>query len=180
MRLIFGILFVQFLIYGCTSKPETKVENSIPPEADTTTQQDTGAMLEVGDSILLPAFEIEVTLSDAAQKKILDDKETIIVKAYLSGQPKDLAAIEVSEMGLLFLAEAQVELEGAGVARFDKVKLSKEAYEALADKDFEVLINIYSGRRSSEYNILNADLLQEPISRVTGERHALHAKLIGE
>lgn len=102
------------------------------------------------------------------------------MKAYLSGQPKDSAAIEVSEMGLLFLAEAQVELEGAGVARFDKVKLSKEAYEALADKDFEVLINIYSGRRSSEYNILNADLLQEPISRVTGERHALHAKLIGE
>ncbi|HMR58722.1 MAG TPA: hypothetical protein PLM56_16880 [Cyclobacteriaceae bacterium] len=180
MRLIFGILFVQFLIYGCTTKPETKVENAIPPEADTTTQQDTGAMLEVGDSILLPAFEIEVTLSDAAQKKISYDKETIIVKAYLSGQPKDSAAIEVSEMGLLFLAEAQVELEGAGVARFDKVKLSKEAYEALADKDFEVLINIYSGRRSSEYNILNADLLQEPISRVTGERHALHAKLIGE
>ena len=175
MRLIFGILFVQFLIYGCTTKPETKVENAIPPEADTTTQQDTGAMLEVGDSILLPAFEIEVTLSDAAQKKISYDKETIIVKAYLSGQPKDSAAIEVSEMGLLFLAEAQVELEGAGVARFDKVKLSKEAYE-----DFEVLINIYSGRRSSEYNILNADLLQEPISRVTGERHALHAKLIGE
>lgn len=69
MRLIFGILFVQFLIYGCTTKPETKVENAIPPEADTTTQQDTGAMLEVGDSILLPAFEIEVTLSDAAQKK---------------------------------------------------------------------------------------------------------------
>lgn len=180
MRLIFGILFVQFLIYGCTTKPETKVENAIPPEADTTTQQDTGAMLEVGDSILLPAFEIEVTLSDAAQKKISYDKETIIVKAYLSGQPKDLAAIEVSEMGLLFLAEAQVELEGAGVARFDKVNVSKEAYEALADKDFEVLINIYSGRRSSEYNILNADLLQEPISRVTGERHALHAKLIGE
>lgn len=180
MRLIFGILFVQFLIYGCTTKPETKVENAIPPEADTTTQQDTGAMLEVGDSILLPAFEIEVTLSDAAQKKISYDKETIIVKAYLSGQPKDSAAIEVSEMGLLFLAEAQVELEGAGVARFDKVNVSKEAYEALADKDFEVLINIYSGRRSSEYNILNADLLQEPISRVTGERHALHAKLIGE
>lgn len=179
MRLIFGIWFVQFLIYGCTSKPETKVENTIAPEADTTTQQDTGAMLEVGDSILLPAFEIEVTLSDAAQKKILVDEETIIVKAYLSGQPKDSAAIE-SEMGLLFLAEAQVELDGAGVARFDKVNIPKEVYETLADKDFEVLINIYSGRRSSEYNILNADLLQEPISRVTGERHILNAKLIGE
>ena len=180
MRLIFGILFVQFMIYGCTSKPEAKVENAITSETDTATQQDTGAMIEVGDSILLPAFEIEVALSDAAQKKILDNKETFIVKAYLSGQPKDSTAIEVSEMGLLFLAEAQVELDEPGVARFDKINIPKGAYEALADKDFEILINIYSGRRSSEYNILNADILQEPISKVIGERHVLMAKLIGE
>ena len=189
MRHIPIILLIQFLIFSCTQKTETKDETStdtlegiekLNPEGRTTDLQVTNEMMETGDSLLLPTFEIEVTLSDSAKKKMTADGETIIVKAYLTGQPKDSVDIELTELGELFLGTPQIELDRPGIARFDKINISKKTYEALVDKDFEILINIYSGRRSSENNLLDAELLQGPASTVTGKRHILNAKLIRE
>jgi hypothetical protein len=177
------------MVFGCTSKTETQDKSatrletgvdSLNPKNKTTIHQETAKMVEMGDSLRLPTFEIEVTLSDSAQKKMALNHETIIVKAYLSGQPKDSADVQLTELGELFLGTPQIELEKPGIARFDKVIISKKAYESLVDKNFEILINIFSGRRSSENNLLDAELLQGPVSDVVGKRHVLNVKLIRE
>jgi hypothetical protein len=189
MRQIIVFFVIHIVVFGCTRNTETQDKNvttldngidSLNPKGETTSLHVTNEMVEIGDSLLLPTFEIQVTLSDSAQKKMTDDHESIIVKVYLSGQPKDSADVELTELGELFLGTPQIELNKPGIARFDKINISKKAYESLVDKDFEILINIYSGRRSSENNILDAELLQGPVSDVTGKRHVLNAKLIRE
>ncbi|NOR88113.1 MAG: hypothetical protein GQ527_10925, partial [Bacteroidales bacterium] len=41
----------------------------------------------VGDSIIIPAFEIEVLLNEKAEEKLKLDKETVVVKAIFYGDP---------------------------------------------------------------------------------------------
>jgi len=36
----------------------------------------------------LPQFSVDVQLSEAAKKKLIDSKEAIIIAAYLTGHPK--------------------------------------------------------------------------------------------
>lgn len=182
MRQISFLFLFQILILGCTQKTEKKNDAASTelPSGEAAIEPLTNEMKDNGDSLLLPPFEIEVALSDAAQMKMTADKETIIVNAYLSGEPKDSIDVQINEMGQLNLAASEIELDKPGIARFDKINISKKAYETLANKDFEILINIYSGRRSSEYNLLTADILQEPVSIVSGKRHVLNAKLISE
>lgn len=131
-----------------------------------------------GDSIEVPMFEIEVKLAPRAEKKLKDDHETIVVQAYFSGIPTDTTGEQYREEGRIPVGSQKVELTQPGVARFEGIKISKTDFESLANKDFEVLINIYSGRKSIDLNLLNCDILAEPISKVRGQRHTLNGDLI--
>ena len=73
---------------------------------------------------------------------------------------------------------ARVELLDRRVAGFTNVRIAKEKYEQLVDKDFQVLINVFTGRRSFTGNLLNCDILKEGIESVKGKRHILKGKLI--
>ena len=130
------------------------------------------------DSVEVPSFEIEVKLTKRAEKKLREDHETIIVQAYFLGIPTDTTRREYQEEGTIPVGSPKVELTREGVARFEGLKMSKVDFESLADKDFEVLINVYSGRRASQLNLLKCDVLQQPISKVRGQRHTLNGDLI--
>jgi hypothetical protein len=133
---------------------------------------------ERGDSITIPEFEIEVDLTDDAEILLERTGETIIVQAFIMGVPKDDAKVEVTKMGEVYLADPNIELHDTRVARFREINIAKKSFESLAEEDFEVLINIFSGRHSSDVNVLDCDILQEPISVVRGQRHILSGKLI--
>jgi hypothetical protein len=80
----------------------------------------------------------------------------------------------------LGLGAPEIELDKPGIAKFEKIKISKRAYQDLADKDFTVLINVASGRKSSGDNLLDCGIVQEPISKMVGKIHSLKGKLIRE
>jgi hypothetical protein len=133
------------------------------------------------DSIVIPPFEFEVNLSERASKKLANDKETIIIRAYLSGVPKDsVSSPLIDEMGEVNLGSPEIELRKAGVARFMNVRISRKGYALLGDKDFQVLINVFSGRRSTELNLLECDIFREPLTVARSKKHVLKGKLIGE
>ena len=83
-------------------------------------------------------------------------------------------------MGEINLGSPHVELTQPGTAKFKGVRVSKAAYSLLKDKDFQVLINVFSGRKSSELNLIECDILQEPVTVVNATKHVLKGKLIGE
>ena len=115
-----------------------------------------------------------------ANRKLKKDKETIIVAAFFTGQPKDTTSEMYRLNGEINVAYAEKELKDDRIARFEGVKFSKALYDSLADKDIQLLINIYSGRRSTNVNLLDCDILQDKMSALKEKKFVLKGKLIGE
>ena len=157
-----------------TGKPtDRKIENDI------LSRNDLGYLQLDGDSILIPDFEIEVSLSPKAEKKLKEDNETVMVSAMFSGTPKDTLSNEYQFMGLS-VKNYNIELTTQRIARFDKVRFHSSILNKLSDADIFLLINVFSGRRSSENNILDVEILEDKMSVVKGKKYILKGKIIGE
>ncbi len=132
------------------------------------------------DSVLVPKFEIELKLSEKAEEKLLADKETVIVQALFFGIPKDttLQSEEYQELGRLTIGSKTIELKKERIARFYNCKISKKTLKSLSDKNFEVNINVFTGRKSSSYNLIDCEFLQEGIDSVKNKRLVLKGKLL--
>ena len=129
-------------------------------------------MMRAEDSIVIPAFQIEVDLHDSS-KKLKSRRETIIVAAYFSGIPSDKSSPEYNKKGTVSIGSHSIELIEEGIAGFKNVRVSRSSYEALEDKNFDVLINVFSGRKSSKDNILRCGILQMPIDEIKGKTHKI-------
>ncbi|NII28755.1 hypothetical protein HB364_26980 [Pseudoflavitalea sp. X16] len=130
------------------------------------------------DSILISPFEIAVSLSPRAEERIKQGKETIIVHVFFTGTPRDSSGAELEEDGSFHVAATKKEIVYGQVARFDNVRFSHKIYDQLADKDIELGVNVYSGRKSSPDNLLNCESLFDKISHVAHKRFTLEGKLI--
>jgi hypothetical protein len=140
-------------------------------------------LMETGDSIEIPEFEVSIDLSDNAEQKLASDHESIIVMAFFTGIPLDkIPAKHKDKLDAdeLFLRSYSVELTDKRTAIFKGIKFHKELYSLLADTDIDLLINVYSGRRAGPYNILSCDILQDKMSNVAGKTFTLTGKLINE
>ena len=133
-----------------------------------------------GDSVLIPYFILRLQLSKLAEDKLAKDKETVIVSALFSGDPKDTTTKEYREAGEMFLASRQLELDTARTARFEGIKFSKTQYEALAGKDIRLLVNVFSGRHSTPDNLLDCEILAGSMSGIKEKLKVLKGKLIAE
>jgi hypothetical protein len=183
----FLLIVTTVLLFSCASKNADK-KNGLPvqPAGDTTSLKkdrssllnDSNYLVFTGDSVEIPSFEIEVSLSTKAEQKLKNDKETIIVKAFFSGIPKDTTLEEYKKEGQLGVVSSEIELFTSRVAVFRGIRFSKLMYDSLADKDINLLINIYSGRRSSKDNLLNCDILEDKMSHIKGRRFTIKGKLI--
>lgn len=132
------------------------------------------------DYVKLPTFEIELDLSSKAEKQLHRKNETIIVQAYFRGVPKDKTNEEFREWGKIEITQYRIELESERIACFSDVRISKSTMDELESENVEVLINVFSGRKSSPYNILDVNILQEPINEIKGKKHTLIGKLLEE
>jgi hypothetical protein len=134
----------------------------------------------IGDSVIIPPFEIEVVLSPKAKAKIEEDNETIIVMAYFSGEPIDSLPEKYKnpDGGEFLLSSYPVELKEPGIAKFENVKFPLELYKLLKNKDIQLLINVFSGRKSSPDNLLDCEILQDSMSNIKGKKFVLKGKLI--
>ena len=134
------------------------------------------------ETVEIPFFEIEVQLSGAAEEKLKKDNESVIVAAYFSGYCEwDKIPEEYQDyFGDGDLLVHRIELTNKRIARFEHLELPQKLYDLLDDKDFRVLINIFSGRKSSESNILDCAVLSGPISKIKEKRFTLNGGLITE
>ena len=186
MRQLAIVFSASFFFISCTShqgqNKDTAAKDSVnAPRSDTSSTSDIGYYKIDKDSLVIPSFEIEVSLSPKANAKLKARKETIIVAAYFSGQPKDTTSKEYQESGEMSVAVAQKELRGdERIAKIEGVKFPKSRYDSLADKDIQLLINIFSGRRSTDLNLLSCDILQDKMSRLKNKKFTLNGKLIQE
>ena len=130
--------------------------------------------------VVIPSFEVQLELSKKAEDKLRLSSETVIVDAFFSGIPKDKTNEQYQEWGEISIGEHVIELDTQRIAVFDNATIPRDKFDLLDSKNFQILVNVYSGRRSSQFNILSVDIIQDSVDVVMGKRHVLKGKLIGE
>lgn len=173
------------ILFSCTNNDKAKNPNlskgtpSVDSNNKNASRITDDNYFKIGkDSITILPFEIEVRLSTKAEERITKGKETIIVHVFFEGTPKDSSHAELEEDGSFFVASAKKEILYGQVAKFDNIKFSKKIYNQLADKDIDLGVNVYTGRKSSPDNLLNGDALFDKISNVVNKKFTLKCKLI--
>jgi len=146
-------------------------------------------LIHIADSIEIPFFEIEFQLSELAEKKLKIDDESIIVTVTFSFIMLD--EDEIPEkfkkrygFDTLVLLSLRKELIDTKVVRFEGIKLPNDIYEDLhkviANHDMWLDIQVSSGRRSTENNILHCEIYQGYMSNIIEKRIILKGTLIEE
>ena len=176
------------LLFSCASHDAHSYTNiaKIPSDSalgrseTSVSSRDANYLKVSGDSVEIPAFEIEIKLSPKAEEKLKQDKETVIVAAYFSGEPKDTTLSEYRDNGEIFVTSQQIELAESRKAKFEGIKFSKGLYDSLSSKDITLLINVVSGRRSTNVNLLNCGIIEEKMSKIKGNCYTIKGQLIEE
>ena len=183
----FAIIFSLLFLFSCKSETGKEKNQTLKKSSDTnllakknSASYDKNDFKLIDDSVEIPAFEIEIILSTKAEEKLKANKETIIINAAFSGIPKDKTLKEYKKWGEIGIKSCERELFDKRIAKFEGIKFSKSLYNSLSDKNISLLINVYSGRRSSDNNLLDCDILQDKMSEVKGKRFTIKGKLIGE
>lgn len=162
-----------FLLLSCSSPADKK---AVTADSTVISQRPINS-----DSFELPGFEVEVQLSAKAEEKLKKDKESVIVAAYVSATPKDSAANkEYLKYGELSISAVEKELKEGRNAAISGIRIRRSLYDSLVENSINVLINVYSGRRSTNVNLLDCGILQDSLKNLAGRKFFIQGKLIGE
>jgi hypothetical protein len=126
-------------------------------------------------------FTVKITYSQKAMDTLVAVKETVIVAGYLSaspitGTPKQY----VDRMGEIGLGQVNQEIAPAAIATFSNVKPTPAMMKWVDSQGPQLLINVYSGRKSSPNNLLDCGIYEGSFAAVQGQSIPISCKLIGE
>jgi hypothetical protein len=128
-----------------------------------------------------PQFSVDVQLSDAARKKLIEDKETIIVLVFFAGHPKEgTEARFLDKIGEVFLGNMKREIRPGETATFEQINLDSDALARIDSEGPAVFIQVASGRRSSKDNLLICEHYEGGFESVIGRTMILDCQLIEE
>jgi hypothetical protein len=131
---------------------------------------------------IVPGFTVTVTYSPKAMTTLTAAKETVIVAGYLyafpiPGTPKQ----DVDHMGQIDMGhELKKEIALDATATFDHVKLDQPMLKWMDSRGPQLLINVYSGRKSSPNNLLDCGIYEGALKAVQGTSIPISCKVIGE
>jgi hypothetical protein len=175
-------LIVLALAFSCqseTKQPEAQPPVDTPAAADTTAVAVPDFYQTAGDSLVIPTFEVAVWASPKAAADLKKRKETVIVSAFFWADPIDPKKKEMGEDGEVFVLKKDVELSGANLtARFEGLKFDKNLLKQMDGTDIHLLINVFSGRKSTDDNLLACGLVDAMASNFRNHRYVVACPLI--
>lgn len=110
--------------------------------------------------LLVRPFEIDLELTAQAQKAMCERNETIVLAFIFHGDwrtPITESNKQYFSDGYGFVIRKEVPVQR--LYRIDDLEIPQDFYEPLPDKDVSIVLNIISGRKSSENNLLSYDIL---------------------
>jgi hypothetical protein len=129
----------------------------------------------------VPGFTVTIAYSQKAMATLVAGKETVIVAGYLSGFPiQGTPKKYVDHEGQVDMGEVTKEIAPGATAKFDTVKLNQPMLKWLDDRGPQLLINVYSGRKSSPNNLLDCGIYEGSLQAIQGQSIPISCKLIGE
>ena len=129
----------------------------------------------------IPAFAVEVTLSPRAAAQLQAASEGIVVSASYYGNATRAARRRANPMGQINLAARNVAIPGrGGTARFPAIPVSPALLDGIVNRRPEVLVNVFSARRSGPDNLLDCGIFQDAPEVAAAAPVGIACKLIGE
>jgi hypothetical protein len=127
-------------------------------------------------------FSVNVQLSEAASTKLIDNKETIIVDGTFTGHPKQGTEARYLDIksGDVVLGDVKQEIRPGETAIFDQLNLNPDALAHIDSQGPHILMDVYSGRRSSKDNLLDCDDFDGAFESIRGRTIAIRCQLIEE
>jgi hypothetical protein len=176
----FIIAFITILfVISCSNQTGSEpIEAEVKRDSSITKLSEENYYTFINDSVEIPPFEVELSLSQKAEAKLKEGKETIIVRAFFTGQPKDTSLREFQKHGEIFITSSEKELFEARLAKFSGVRFSKKEYNSLSNKNISVTINVFSGRKFYQDNLLDIPAVFDSTSNIKGRKFLLQGKLI--
>ena len=117
-----------------------------------------------GRSSPVPPFQIRITLSEAAAKKLGDAGETIKGSVDFDGDGRSRPGEYTAPMRPVVLGFYEFEIDQPRVVSVDHATISEEAFKRLTDTDYYYTISVYSGRRAFKDNVLDGGYASGHIS----------------
>jgi hypothetical protein len=129
-----------------------------------------------------PQFSVDVHLSEAAKKKLIDGKETIIIGAYFTGHPKLGAEPQYLDIksGDVVLGDGKQEIHPGETAKFSGLDLNSDALAQVDSQGPRILMSVYSGRKSTKNNLLHCDDYDGSFDSIRGRTIVIRCRLIEE
>jgi hypothetical protein len=129
----------------------------------------------------VPGFTVTITYSQKAMATLVAGKETVIVAGYLSGFPiQGTPKQDVDHLGQIDMGEVKNEIAPGATATFDRIKLNPTLMKWVDNQGPQLLINVYSGRKSSPNNLLDCGIYEGALKAIQGQSIPISCKLIGE
>lgn len=127
------------------------------------------------------SFTVKVTYSQKAMDKLVAAKETVIVTGYLNASPiAGTPKKYVDHVGQLDIGEVHREIAPGAIATFTGVKPDQAMVKWIDRQGPQLLINVYSGRKSSPNNLLDCGIYEGSLAAIQGQSIPISCKLIGE
>jgi hypothetical protein len=121
-----------------------------------------------------PEFSVSVRLSDAANRKLIDSKETSMVEGFLSGHPNN-----ATELRPVFLGRVEAEIHPSETATFSDLRLTPDALARIDSHGPRILIIVYSGKLSTD-NLLACEVYDGNFELINGRTIDIPCQLIEE
>jgi hypothetical protein len=158
---------------GTETVTDTNVELPVVEEEATTVSDEP----EEG-MMIIPTFSVKFDFSPEV-KELLAGEEEMAIDITIAG---DAASAEELE-GKSFFNEEDYKVyliqkeviydEDDLIVEFEGLQASKEAYEALEDKNYEVAVQVYTNRKTAKTNLINSELLLISADQLEGSTHVI-------
>lgn len=127
-------------------------------------------------------FSVNVTYSQKASSALAAGKETVIVAGYLYGFPlQGTPKKYVDHMGQMSIGDdIKQEISPGAIATFGTIKFDEAMLKWMDSRGPQIVINVYSGRKSSPNNLLDCGFYEGPLKAIQGTSLPISCKLIGE
>lgn len=175
MKLFCGAIPLLLVLTACNAGDgrQTTADAATPTAAS-------AAAAAAAVAALPPSFTVDVKLTPAAASKLTSTNETIIVAADYSGIPVGIGGSPADPNGTVQLGRETVEMFGAGRAVFSTANADPTRRHLIEKGEVRLLINVYSGRRNSEDNVIDCGIFDDLLTLATQKPIEINCSLIGE
>ncbi|GAA4532485.1 hypothetical protein GCM10023174_25430 [Chelativorans composti] len=125
------------------------------------------------------AFDVNITLSEKATQTLKAANEGITVDVWYYGEPNE-AGKSHTEEGLIYYGSQKIEVPGeAGTVHISGKTADPDKLKWIQGEP-RVEANIYTSRKSSEFNLIACDLLDGTLKQLQEKPVTVHCSLIEE